>query len=115
MTRPIRLVLLPVAVLVLCTALAIGCGDDSDDPANAWQNQEDASAEDSSQTIEVEFQEPCIGQASDPSAEIYNSECEGIEVCTEMPEGEGSCWCALCGPKGAKTVCLQAFCKVPGQ
>ncbi len=97
-----------------CGVGFLGCGDDDEDEegsvADAADTEEQAGE---GLTIDAQIEDPCIGLKVEPNAKTYDDECQEIEECTQMPAQDGGCYCAFCGPKGGKVVCIQAQCAQP--
>lgn len=110
---PLSIALVLALALGVSTSLS-GCGDD-DEPVVEGSLEDTSSSDAKSLTVDTNFAEPCIGIKPDPAAEVYNDQCDGIDECQQMEKQAGSCWCAYCGPKGAKIECLQVHCQTPGQ
>lgn len=105
---------LAAAVLLVCIG-PLGCGDDDPEPPIGVVSDVLTVADSTTIEEDAYLPEPCIGLKRDPSANVYDDQCAGVTECQELPARTGGCWCAICGPKGSKIVCLQAHCATPGQ
>lgn len=102
-----------IVLLLSFGIVAAGCGDDDESDEGTVADATESEEVGPGIVIDAVVEDPCLGLKVEPSAKTYDDECNEIDECTQMPEQDGGCYCAYCGPKGGKVVCIQAQCALP--